>query len=60
MVAKVDRRRYRYFKVKMSDRMWYELHKLKADLHCDTWDQFFEKIIMHKKELVRLFSEVPP
>ena len=56
----MDRPRYRYLKVKLTDREWFELKELKARMHCETWDDFIKKLIRNRDTLVRTFSSLPP
>lgn len=52
--------RYRYLKVKLTDKEWFELKELKAKMHCETWDDLVKKLIRNKDVLVRTFSSLPP
>ena len=54
------RARYRHLKVKLTDGEWFELKELRAKMHCETWDDFFRKLIRNKDILVRAFSSLPP
>lgn len=39
---------------------WFQLKMLKAELQCNTWNDFFRKLIRNREILVRTFSELPP
>jgi len=58
-------RRYRHLKLKLTDKEWFELKELKAEMlkaemHCETWDDLVKKLIKNKDILVRAFSSLPP
>jgi len=56
----MNRPRYRYLKLRLSDREWFALKELKAKMHCKTWDDFIKKLIENKDTLVKIFSSLPP
>ena len=58
--GKMNRPRYRYLKLKLSDREWFALKELKSKMHCETWDDFIKKLIENRDTLVRIFSSLPP
>lgn len=51
--------RYRDIRFKLSDKEWRELKRLKAELGCDTWQDFI-KVILRHKHLLKLNRGIPP
>jgi len=55
-----EKRRPRYLRLQLTDNEWFKLLEFKAQLHCQTWDDFARKLIKNKDILIKALTSLPP
>ena len=45
---------------RLTTKEWYELRKLKYEVGCDSWTEFFQLLLKHKRDVVRVLTSLPP